>query len=762
MSSNLPLTWNNKKNSPLLADFIAKYGAEYCMTAEEINQLRDAVNEMGEIQNTTFLGVAEPADVPTGTGRGYWEVITPGPYPNHGGVVLGVDERGLISRGLAGGFKLSKVAYSFSAYAKKTDLENINVNADYKYYFVGDFLGVKGFLLNTSGIVVSTNNSYNVSPFIEINTLYEYISITSSLTSNTTAYLCFYDLNKNFISSGSRGANVPIPATAAFVRFTYGTGEFFVINTEPQHLISKLELVDNTLIAQDKVINENIGFLKRYTTDPTTVRLLDDGVVFNTMTSTVGGYVYEFDLQEPITISKITIRPSGTSVTLKIYDKITLTVLKTVVFSGLVSGSITELTTDIFVDLKYESVGIDNVFYARDNNSAYYMYAVSNRVGFLGYLAYFFDYKPIRYVSKIEVDKVNSKFLYNRGKTANKLSEILSYKNDGTQLDSFSTTFYSIVAEGLNLTSGQWNTSKNGALSTQHHTFNFNLQNTSIIQFRAGSQSSLGVIINFSNLSITDTFPGGLTTAIPSGFLVAGVNDVFMKFTTGHDSTKLVVTNALTCQSIQVILNVSNRIGAPQLGFKASDSNIILKSYTCNYPYQDIDVLFTGDSITEGVFTTAQYARVFAQKTGLKVATWGIGGGTIGVGVDACKNVAPMRPKLICAMFGANGGNSVRSFINMQDYCDEFSVPFIVHHMPTNSNASRYSEQTAILEDFILNHAHIKQSARFDISTAIGGIPANGVDLSKFGDSGVHPNDLGHQLMFNRMQMDCPLMFNLF
>jgi hypothetical protein len=50
MSSNLPLTWNNKKNSPLLADFIAKYGAEYCMTAEEINQLRDAVNEMAVLQ----------------------------------------------------------------------------------------------------------------------------------------------------------------------------------------------------------------------------------------------------------------------------------------------------------------------------------------------------------------------------------------------------------------------------------------------------------------------------------------------------------------------------------------------------------------------------------------------------------------------------------------------------------------------------------------------------------------------------------------
>jgi lysophospholipase L1-like esterase len=112
MSSILPLTWNNKKNSPLLADFIAKYGAEYCMTAEEINQLRDAVNEMGEIQKTTFLGVAEPTDIPTATGRGYWEVIVPGTYPNHGGVVLQVGKRGLIVRSSVGGFSISQAAFN--------------------------------------------------------------------------------------------------------------------------------------------------------------------------------------------------------------------------------------------------------------------------------------------------------------------------------------------------------------------------------------------------------------------------------------------------------------------------------------------------------------------------------------------------------------------------------------------------------------------------------------------------------------------------
>jgi hypothetical protein len=124
MSENLPILWEDKINSPELKAYLKQFGKNGYMTAEEVNQLRDAVNEMSEIQKTTFLGVAEPDDVPTGTGRGYWEVITVGPYPNHGGGVLEVDERGLITRDEAGVFKMSKVSFGFSNYASKVYIEN--------------------------------------------------------------------------------------------------------------------------------------------------------------------------------------------------------------------------------------------------------------------------------------------------------------------------------------------------------------------------------------------------------------------------------------------------------------------------------------------------------------------------------------------------------------------------------------------------------------------------------------------------------------
>lgn len=108
MSANLPILWADKKNSPLLADLIAKYGAEYCMTAEEMNQLKNAVNEMALIQQSTFLGAAEPTSMPAGTGNRYWSAIVPGTYTNYGGVVVNENSLAFISVTAAGAFSISQ------------------------------------------------------------------------------------------------------------------------------------------------------------------------------------------------------------------------------------------------------------------------------------------------------------------------------------------------------------------------------------------------------------------------------------------------------------------------------------------------------------------------------------------------------------------------------------------------------------------------------------------------------------------------------
>ena len=46
MSDNLPILWENKVNNPELLAFLEQYGSAEYLTAEEINQMRDAVNEL--------------------------------------------------------------------------------------------------------------------------------------------------------------------------------------------------------------------------------------------------------------------------------------------------------------------------------------------------------------------------------------------------------------------------------------------------------------------------------------------------------------------------------------------------------------------------------------------------------------------------------------------------------------------------------------------------------------------------------------------
>lgn len=222
MSSNLPLQWADKKNSPLLADFIVKYGAEYCMTAEEINQLRDATNEMAEIQKANFLGVAEPADVPTGTGRGYWEVIVPGTYTNHGNVYLGVDERGVIYRNEVGVFKLSKVGFSFVAYAKKavTDIKieskaNLVVG---KNKFNKATVTPNTYVEGSTGLLKSSTG-YNSSDYIEV------LPSTNYYLSNSgNGYRAYYTSDFVYISGTETGTTNGIlytsPSNAKYIRVT--------------------------------------------------------------------------------------------------------------------------------------------------------------------------------------------------------------------------------------------------------------------------------------------------------------------------------------------------------------------------------------------------------------------------------------------------------------------------------------------------------------------------------------------------------------
>lgn len=130
MSADLPILWPDKENSPELKAFLEQYGSKYYFTAEEINQLKRAVNEMALIQQSTFLGAAEPALVPAGTGRAYWIAVKPGTYANHGGVVVAANEIAFIIRDVAGAFSISKTPLDLSTKVNVSDVVNTLVSTE--------------------------------------------------------------------------------------------------------------------------------------------------------------------------------------------------------------------------------------------------------------------------------------------------------------------------------------------------------------------------------------------------------------------------------------------------------------------------------------------------------------------------------------------------------------------------------------------------------------------------------------------------------
>lgn len=55
MSQNLPIVWEDKVNNPELVAFLQQYGSTEYLAAAEINQLRDAINELFEANTSDSL-----------------------------------------------------------------------------------------------------------------------------------------------------------------------------------------------------------------------------------------------------------------------------------------------------------------------------------------------------------------------------------------------------------------------------------------------------------------------------------------------------------------------------------------------------------------------------------------------------------------------------------------------------------------------------------------------------------------------------------
>ena len=109
MSANLPLIWEDKENNAELLAFLQQYGSKEYLSAEEINQLRDGLNEL--FNKTTAAKIYENGELQIFRKPG----TTPDPAnlePNIGDYCIGFVEGQFISADYLGPNKKSLTSYN--------------------------------------------------------------------------------------------------------------------------------------------------------------------------------------------------------------------------------------------------------------------------------------------------------------------------------------------------------------------------------------------------------------------------------------------------------------------------------------------------------------------------------------------------------------------------------------------------------------------------------------------------------------------------
>lgn len=186
----------------------------------------------------TSIGVAIPADVPAGTGFGYWLSVTPGPYLNHGGVVVNYGSLALILRSEAGAYSVSQSVLDITSKLNVSDVQNnltstseVNPVSALQAKILNDkveavFVPINPNLFDKSTVVLgkfllynntlADNAPYFTSDYISVSQLTQY------KTNQVFTFIGFYDANKTMINYLAVADQTTINTVAGceFIRFS--------------------------------------------------------------------------------------------------------------------------------------------------------------------------------------------------------------------------------------------------------------------------------------------------------------------------------------------------------------------------------------------------------------------------------------------------------------------------------------------------------------------------------------------------------------
>lgn len=288
-----------------------------------------------------------------------------------------------------------------------------------------------------------------------------------------------------------------------------------------------------------------------------------------------------------------------------------------------------------------------------------------------------------------------------------------------------------------------------------------------------------------NGLAGTDTL--FFTVDITNGILTLSYNNTSVNYPfVANKDYRIRITQVDRVLGIKVI-DIANGTESDELTYKGVSSNTgllydslsfyfdtgvspIFKKFIIYSLVKNPKIIFFGDSITVGYTSTIVdglskngYAQLCGDAMNVPYLTSGRGGGTaLGFLGEATyigrffTELAILKPDFAMVTIGTNGGHDYNTYKQIVDTIQSYGVVPILNNIPLRDGASYVSTTNAAINQ--IRREYGISGARFDLASSLNN---DGVtfDPSLFVSDKVHPNDLLHLAMFNRIELDVPEIF---
>lgn len=251
------------------------------------------------------------------------------------------------------------------------------------------------------------------------------------------------------------------------------------------------------------------------------------------------------------------------------------------------------------------------------------------------------------------------------------------------------------------------------------------------------------------------------TTSLSSGFV--GARTYIVEIHKDDTMSMLRIMDTLSGDSFEV---AHNGWGAGRqnqyYGFYCASGVLPTISKLSVHSLNRPDVVFVGDSITEGVMVTdrsKRYPSLFrAENPKKKVVISARGGNTIADVLAKFETEYNIyRPRYMSVMIGTNSGNTVSNLTQLKELCDNIGCTLILHNITSLGRGAQVERNNMIQS--VRTSLGIN-GAKMDVATALNYNPASGYDSNLYyTGNGTHPNMDGQKKMYQRLRIDTPELF---